>query len=188
MNKNFVRIQVNFKKGKIMKSIILGGGCFWCIEAVFKNIKGIISTEVGYSGASENATYESVCNGDGNVEVLKLDYDEKLITLEELLKLFFIAHDPTSLNKQGADVGVQYASVIFYEDERDEPKIKDFIQNASKAYQKPILTRVEKITSYTRAEEYHQDFFTKNPYQAYCQAVIVPKINTISIELKSLLK
>lgn len=166
-----------------MKSIVFGGGCFWCVEACLRRVKGVLQSEVGYAGASANATYESVCGGDGNVEVCKLLYDEKQISLEELCRLFFLIHDPTSFNKQGADEGLQYASVIFYEDENDKPKIATLIQEAEKNYQKPIVTRLEKLQFYTRAEDYHQDYFSKNANKPYCQAIIIPKLQHFLQEL-----
>lgn len=162
-----------------MKEIILGGGCFWCVEAIFKRVRGVLCTEAGYAGEWEFSSYESVCGGDGNVEVVKISYDEGLIALESLLEIFLHAHDATSRDKQGADVGVQYRSVIFHRDEGDAKIIKDFLQKAQKNYAKPIVTEVLPLKFYTRAEDYHQDYFDKNPHQAYCQALIAPKIHKI---------
>ncbi|EKE4830228.1 peptide-methionine (S)-S-oxide reductase MsrA, partial [Campylobacter jejuni] len=115
-----------------MKNIILGGGCFWCIEAVFERLKGVINTEVGYSGGKTNPSYESVCNGDGNIEVVKINYDEKQISLLEILILFFKIHDPTSIDKQGEDIGIQYRSIIFYENEEDKILAQNFIEEQQK--------------------------------------------------------
>ncbi|ELZ2646912.1 peptide-methionine (S)-S-oxide reductase MsrA, partial [Campylobacter jejuni] len=103
-----------------MKNIVLGGGCFWCVKAIFERLKGVIDTEVGYSRGNPNPSYESVCNGDGNIEVVKINYDEKQISLLEILTLFFKIHDPTSIDKQGGDIGIQYRSIIFYENEEDK--------------------------------------------------------------------
>lgn len=111
-----------------MKNIILGGGCFWCVEAAFENFEGIIHTEVGYTGGNDNPSYESVCNGDGNIEVVKIIYNEAKISLEQILSLFFKIHDPTSFDKQGADIGIQYRSAIFYENQSDKNTIEDFIK------------------------------------------------------------
>ncbi|MBM0636933.1 peptide-methionine (S)-S-oxide reductase MsrA [Campylobacter sp. VicNov18] len=162
-----------------MKSIILGGGCFWCIQAALEQIKGIIHTEAAYSGGKINPTYESVCKGDGNIEVVKLSYDQNQISLIEILTLFFKIHDPTSQDKQGADVGIQYRSVIFYENEEDKQVINNFIKEQQKTFDKPILTQVCKLTTYSKAEDYHQHYFIKNPHQGYCQSVIAPKIAKI---------
>lgn len=115
-----------------MKNIVLGGGCFWCIEAVFERLKGVIDTEVGYSGGKPNPSYESVCNGDGNIEVVKINYDEKQISLLEILILFFKIHDPTSIDKQGEDIGIQYRSIIFYENEEDKILAQNFCRRKNK--------------------------------------------------------
>lgn len=162
-----------------MKSIILGGGCFWCVEAVFERAKGISSTEVGYSGGKANPSYESVCKNDGNIEVVRLEYDETQSSLLDILTLFFKIHDPTSWDKQGADIGIQYRSVIFYESEEDRNLIEKFIEEKQKSFDKKIITQISKLESYYKAEPYHQHYFAKNPNQAYCQAVIVPKLQKI---------
>ncbi|MFX3626745.1 peptide-methionine (S)-S-oxide reductase MsrA [Campylobacter sp. LH-2024] len=165
-----------------MKSIILGGGCFWCIQAIFEKIKGIIDSEVGYTGGAENPTYESVCSGDGNIEVIKLNYNDKEISLIKILDIFFKIHDPTSLDKQGADVGIQYRSAIFYENENDEVIIKKFIEKIKNNYSSPIVTQIYKLNKYYPAESYHQNYFTKNPNQGYCRFVIAPKLQFVKNE------
>lgn len=159
-----------------MKELILGGGCFWCIQAALKRLKGVCFTEVGYAGEQEFSTYESVCRGDGNIEVVKLTYDDQVLALASLLEFFLLIHDPTSKDKQDADVGVQYRSVIFYSDLADENIIKKFLKTEGKNYTKPIVTEVLPLKFYTRAEDYHQDYFEKNPLQDYCQTAIVPKL------------
>jgi len=158
------------------KTIILGGGCFWCTEAVFERIKGIVKTEVGYSGGKENPTYESVTKGDGNIEVAKITYDDTQISLEKILDIFFKMHDPTSLDKQGADVGIQYRSAVFYDNDEDKKIIDNFLKSQQAQYSKTIVTKLYKLDKYYKAEEYHQKYFTKNPNQAYCRFVIAPKI------------
>ncbi|WP_139470639.1 peptide-methionine (S)-S-oxide reductase MsrA [Campylobacter armoricus] len=162
------------------KEIILGAGCFWCTQAVFDNIKGVIHTEVGYTGGKANPNYESVVNGDGNIEVAKIKYNEKQISLEKILEIFLKIHDPTSKDKQGADEGVQYRSAIFYQDDNDFKIISNFLQNAQKNYIKPIATQVAKLEIYYKGEEYHQDYFKKNPKQAYCRFVITPKLEKLA--------
>ncbi|KAA6224759.1 MULTISPECIES: peptide-methionine (S)-S-oxide reductase MsrA [unclassified Campylobacter] len=161
------------------KSIILGGGCFWCVEAVFETIEGVTNTEVGYSGGPMNPTYKSVSNGDGNIEVAKISFDDSKISLNKVLELFFKMHDPTSLDRQGADAGIQYRSAIFYESNDDKKIIDDFIKNAQNSYSKPIVTKLYKLESYTKAEDYHQHYFKKNPNAAYCRFVIAPKLDKV---------
>ncbi|QYH11432.1 peptide-methionine (S)-S-oxide reductase MsrA [Campylobacter jejuni] len=162
-----------------MKNIVLGGGCFWCVEAVFERLKGVIDTEVGYSGGNPNPSYESVCNGDGNIEVVKINYDEKQIPLLEILTLFFKIHDPTSIDKQGADIGIQYRSIIFYENEEDKILAQNFIEEQQKIFSKKIVTQISRLQTYYKAENYHQHYFMNHPDQGYCQTVIAPKLQKI---------
>ncbi|EOJ0367944.1 peptide-methionine (S)-S-oxide reductase MsrA [Campylobacter jejuni] len=162
-----------------MKNIVLGGGCFWCVEAVFERLKGVIDTEVGYSGGNPNPSYESVCNDDGNIEVVKINYDEKQISLLEILTLFFKIHDPTSIDKQGGDIGIQYRSIIFYENEEDKILAQNFIEEQQKIFSKKIVTKISRLQTYYKAENYHQHYFINNPNQGYCQAVIAPKLQKI---------
>ncbi|HEF1622605.1 TPA: peptide-methionine (S)-S-oxide reductase MsrA [Campylobacter lari] len=161
------------------KEIILGAGCFWCTQAVFDEIKGVVYTEVGYSGGKPNPSYESVINGDGNIEVTKIIYDEKQISLEKILEIFLKMHDPTSLDKQGADEGIQYRSVIFYQTNEELKIISDFLQKAQKYYAKAIVTQVLKLEKFYKAEDYHQKYFKNNPSQAYCRFVITPKLEKL---------
>jgi len=161
--------------------IYLGGGCFWCIESVYKKIKGVISITPGYMGGDiVNPTYEEVCEGNTNhVEVVKVEFDNR-ITLLQILSIFFTVHDPTSINKQGGDVGTQYRSAIFCDNDIRKVTI-DFIKNIelNKIYTDKIVTEVNEETDFYQAEIYHHDYFTKNPENAYCQAVINPKINKL---------
>ncbi|EAK9857082.1 peptide-methionine (S)-S-oxide reductase MsrA [Campylobacter lari] len=161
------------------KEIILGAGCFWCAQAVFDEIKGVVYTEVGYSGGKPNPSYESVINGDENIEVAKIIYDEKQISLEKILEIFLKIHDPTSLDKQGADEGIQYRSVIFYQTNEELKIISDFLQKAQKYYAKAIVTQVLKLEKFYKAEDYHQKYFKNNPSQAYCRFVITPKLEKL---------
>ena len=161
--------------------IYLGGGCFWCIESVYKKIKGVISITPGYMGGDiVNPTYEEVCEGNTNhVEVVKVEFDNR-ITLLQILSIFFTVHDPTSINKQGGDVGTQYRSAIFCDNDIRKVTI-DFIKNIelNKIYTDKVVTEVNEETDFYQAEIYHHDYFTKNPENAYCQAVINPKINKL---------
>ncbi|MEM3213181.1 MAG: peptide-methionine (S)-S-oxide reductase MsrA [Thermoplasmatales archaeon] len=161
-----------------MKSIVLGAGCFWCTEAVFSHIKGVVSTTPGFSGGSiPNPSYERVCKGDtGHIEVVKVDYDEREITLDRLLHIFFNIHDPTSIDKQGEDVGYQYRSAIFYNDESDLNTIRNVISAEQKNHTNKIVTDVRKLNNFYPAEEYHKNYFERNPDKAYCRLVISPKV------------
>jgi peptide-methionine (S)-S-oxide reductase len=158
----------------------LGGGCFWCVEAVFKEVEGVVAVESGYAGGHvENPTYEQVCTGTtGHAEVCQVRYDPAKISYAELLEIFFKIHDPTTLNRQGADVGTQYRSVIFYHSD-DQKKLAEEIRSkldASGAWDSPIVTEISPAGKFFKAEEYHRDYFRRNPQQGYCQAVIRPKM------------
>ena len=162
-----------------MNSVIyLGGGCFWCTESVFKNINGVISITPGYMGGNNpNPTYEEVCEGYTNhVEVIKVEYDHNL-SLNQILSIFFSTHDPTSINRQGADVGTQYRSAVFCS-QNERQTVIDFIKDleAKDIFEDKIVTEVSNIVSFYQAEDYHHDYFTKNPQNAYCIAVINPKL------------
>ena len=173
-----------------MNSVIyLGGGCFWCTESVYKNINGVISITPGYMGGNNpNPTYEEVCEGYTNhVEVIKVKYDHSL-SLDQVLSIFFSTHDPTSINRQGADVGTQYRSAVFCN--QDERKaVIDFIKNleAKNIFEDKIVTEVNDIVPFYEAENYHHDFFTKNPKNPYCQAVINPKLKKLRSNFSDLI-
>ncbi len=160
-----------------IQTIILGGGCFWCIEAIFQKIKGIISLTPGYTGGTlENPSYEDVCTGNtGHAEVVKIEFDSKIITLEKLLQIFFLAHDPTTLNRQGGDVGTQYRSIILYSNEDQ----KETINNAIDNYKDEVVTEVKPLEKFYEAEEYHKDYYLKNEDARYCKLIIKPKIDKV---------
>lgn len=165
-----------------MKTIILGGGCFWCIEAVFQKLEGVIKVTSGYIGGSvENPTYEQVCSGTtGHAEVIKVDYDEQKIELSRILEVFWISHDPTTLNRQGNDVGTQYRSGIYWLEESQVPEIQNSIATKAKEYWgDKIVTEVQKATRFWEAENYHQDYFSQHSWQPYCQLVINPKLKKL---------
>lgn len=161
----------------------LGGGCFWCLEAVFERIKGVSSVVSGYSaGQHPQPTYTLICSGKtGHAEVIQITFDSNIISYENLLDVFFAIHDPTSLNRQGADSGTQYRSIILFHDEQQkkEAEAKIAENNASGTWFKPIVTQVEPLTLFHPAEEYHQHYFTNNPEQGYCQAVVAPKVTKL---------
>jgi len=162
------------------QTIVLGGGCFWCTEAVYVKVKGVTDVESGYSnGHVERPSYEQVCTGTtGHNEVVKLTYDPSQISLGQILEIFFVIHDPTTMNRQGADSGTQYRSGIYYTTPQQKEIADEMIRQMSqdKLFGKPIVTEVLPLSNYWPAEEYHQDFFEKNPYQGYCVAVAGPKV------------
>lgn len=175
-----------------VETLVLGGGCFWCIEAVFDRIDGIVSTEVGYAGGSrENPSYEQVSTGlTGHAEVVRLDFDPAKITLNQVLDIFFEAHDPTSENRQGADVGTQYRSIILYTNEAQRVPILEKIKelDAHKKYEKPVVTQVEALKKFWPAEAYHQRYYEQHPYAGYCRVVINPKLQKLGLSPESLIR
>lgn len=166
--------------------LVLGGGCFWCMEAVFENVKGVLSSVSGYTGgARKNPTYENVCSGaTGHAEVIDIEFDADTISRDELLDIFFAVHNPTTLNQQGADVGTQYRSVVYYDNDEEKESILRAIKKAQENYEQEIVTEVSTLEEVYPAEEYHQHYFKKNPSQGYCQAVIAPKVNKLTVEFK----
>ena len=169
------------------KEIVLGGGCFWCTQAVFDMFKGVIKTTPGYAGGTiKNPTYKEVCNGDtGHAEVIKIEYNPDVATLDKLLEIFFASHDPTLVNQQGPDIGSQYRSIILYEDEKDRKVIEDYIKSIAGNFKKPIATEVKKLDAFYPSEDYHKDYYKLNPLQPYCMFVIRPKIDKIKKEIYS---
>lgn len=163
-----------------MKCIILGGGCFWCTEAAFRVVKGVQSVISGYAGGKqEKANYKDVCSGaTDHVEVIKINYDDVIITTETLLAIFFSVHDATTLNRQGNDIGTQYASVIFYDDEEQLTVANQMIAELTKKGIN-IVTRVQAMPEFYSAEDYHQQFYEKNPHQGYCQVMIPLKLQKL---------
>ena len=163
-----------------MNNIVLGGGCFWCMDPIFQKVNGITQVTVGYAGGeTDNPTYRDICRGDtGHAEVLKITYDSSIINLQKILQIFFTVHDPTTLNRQGADKGTQYRSIILYENTNDMVVANQLIGglDGSGAYDDSIVTQVVPLEEFYPAEEYHQDYFNKNPKQSYCQLVIAPKM------------
>ena len=161
-------------------TLVLGGGCFWCTEAVFVKVRGVTDVESGYcNGQTQAPTYEAVCTGrTGHNEVVKLTYDPALISTRELLEIFFLIHDPTTLNRQGNDVGTQYRSGIYFTQAEQAEVARELMGELSdtNAFGRPIVTEVLALDNYSAAEDYHQDFFARNPYQGYCMAVAAPKV------------
>jgi peptide-methionine (S)-S-oxide reductase len=159
----------------------IGGGCFWCMEAVFQRVPGIVRSVSGYSGGkTANPTYEEICaHGSGHAEVVQLEFDPAVISYEKVLEIFFEAHDPTTLNRQGADEGDQYRSVIFYHNEEQHQAASRAKLAAQAHYPDPIVTEIVPLKKFWRAEDYHQDYFNQHPDQSYCAIVIKPKVKKL---------
>ena len=172
--------------------VTLGSGCFWCSEAVYESVKGVGHVVSGYSGGlTINPTYEEISTGKtGHAEVVQVQFDSEKISFEEILLIFFKTHDPTSLNRQGEDIGTQYRSVIFYHSEKQK-EIADSIINKldeQQIFDKPVVTQVQKFNQFYKAEDYHQNFFEKNPFHGYCNAVIQPKMTKFKKDFSESLK
>ena len=162
---------------------VFGGGCFWCTEAIFKMMKGVVLVEPGYAGGTtENPTYEEVCSGNtGHAEVIKIEYNPDEVEYKTLLTVFFGSHDSTQINRQGNDVGTQYRSIIFSTSDKQKSDAENFIKNLndSSAEGEPIATKVEPLVKFYPAEDYHKDYFSQNQNQGYCQVVIAPKLQKV---------
>jgi peptide-methionine (S)-S-oxide reductase len=186
----------NFTEGSSIQSTspmlaTLGGGCFWCLEAIYQQVKGVLSVESGYAGGhTPKPNYESVCSGQtGYAEVVRIQFDPAMISYERLLEIFFAIHDPTTLNRQGHDVGTQYRSVIYFHDSDQEIQAKGVMErlNAPEFYDGQIVTELSPLPEYFKAEEYHQNYFNQHPYQGYCAFVISPKLSKFREQFASLL-
>lgn len=163
-----------------LESITLAGGCYWCVEAIYENLNGVKSAVSGYAGGTKaNPSYEEVSTGNsGYAEVVQITYDKTVTNLNEIFEVFFTVHDPTTLNRQGADVGTQYRSAIFYKNEEQKKAALSIINalKKEKVYDSPIVTKLEPLTKFYKAENYHQDYYVNNKNQPYCQMVIQPKM------------
>ena len=175
-----------------LRTATLAGGCFWCLEAVYDEIKGVQGVESGYAGGHmDNPTYRAVCNGDtGHAEVVQVHFDPNIVSYRDLLNVFFAIHDPTTLNRQGADTGTQYRSAIFYHDDEQKRIAEELLKdlNAQKIWDRPIVTEVTKLDKFYMAEDYHQEYFARNPYQPYCMAVVSPKVSKFRKHFIEMLK
>jgi peptide-methionine (S)-S-oxide reductase len=181
-NANFSLMEANMAQTEL---VTIGGGCFWCIEAVFKHVEGVISVTAGYAGGfTDNPGYRDVCTGNtGHAEVVQIAYDPGIISFKEILVLFFKAHDPTTLNRQGADVGTQYRSIILYHTEDQKETAENYIMELKESglYMNEIVTEIKPLIHFYKAEEHHQNYFGKNPDQAYCRIVISPKLKKLRL-------
>jgi peptide-methionine (S)-S-oxide reductase len=166
-----------------MEVAYFGGGCFWCVEAVYERLDGVVSAVSGYAGGSkENPTYEEVSRGTtGHAEVVRIEYDPKVVSYSELLDMFWKSHDPTTLNRQGADVGTQYRSIILYQDDEQMRLAEKSKSGASKDFKDPIVTEIVPLKAFYTAEKYHQDFYENNPNYGYCRIVIAPKLKKLDL-------
>lgn len=167
------------------ETLVLGGGCFWCTEASYQLLPGVKSVVSGYAGGTtENPTYKEVCSEiTGHAEVIRIKFDPEKITLREVLDFFWEIHDPTTLNRQGADVGTSYRSIILYADDEQKAAAEASLKSAQAIFRDPIVTEIVPLKKFWPAEDYHQDYFAKNPSQGYCQAVIAPKIRKLERKL-----
>ena len=170
---------------------VFGGGCFWCTEAVFDELRGVQSVVSGYTGGSvKNPTYEQVCSGrTGHAEAIRMEYDPAQVSFRDLMTVFFATHDPTTLNRQGDDVGTQYRSAIFYADEKQKEEAAVFIKelDEAKTFRNAIVTTLEPLTEFYEAEKYHQKYYANNSYQPYCQITIPPKLHKLHKQFAELL-
>ncbi len=167
-----------------LEKATFGAGCFWCTEAVFQRLPGVVSVMPGYAGGTKpNPTYEEVCTGTtGHAEVAQITYDPSKISYEKLLEMFWESHDPTTLNRQGADVGAQYRSAIFYHDAKQKTAVEKSKAQAQKEFHDPIVTEIKPLDHFYAAENYHQEYFNKNPNAPYCIFVIKPKLKKLKME------
>jgi peptide-methionine (S)-S-oxide reductase len=171
-----------------LEQATLGAGCFWCTEAVFQNLKGVSKVVSGYmGGATSNPTYTEICNGEtGHAEVIQIEYDQDDISFDELLLVFFKTHNPTTVNRQGNDIGSQYRSVVYYHDQEQKQSAQDMIDILTKEmiFDKPIVTEISPVSQFYEAEDYHQNYYNQHANQPYCAFVIQPKLNKFIEEFK----
>ncbi|CAM2066465.1 Peptide methionine sulfoxide reductase MsrA [Sulfidibacter corallicola] len=180
------------KEGTAMEKATFGAGCFWCVEAVFERLKGVETVESGYTGGhTKNPTYKEICTGrTGHAEVVQITFDPKVVSFGELLEVFWKTHDPTTLNRQGNDVGTQYRSAVFYHDDQQKAEAEKYKKKLDEAgvFDDPIVTEISPLGVYYAAENYHQEYFEQNPNQPYCRLVIAPKVDKFEKVFKDKLK
>lgn len=185
-------INTNTMNNDIMEEIVIGGGCFWCIEAVFEEVEGVKEVVSGYAGGKrKNPSYEQVVSGaTGHAEVCKVVFNPREVELKQLLNIFFTVHDPTQLNRQGPDTGTQYRSIVLYKNEQQKEVAEEVIESLSQSvsYEDPIVTEVVPLEAFYEAEPYHQDYFAKNPYQGYCTMFVRPKVKKFKTSFPQLVK
>ena len=176
-------VETDKKNKNILEQATFGAGCFWCVEAIFERLEGVLDVRVGYiGGKSENPTYEDVCSGKtGHVEVVQVDYNPQIIGFKQLLDIFWKSHDPTTLNRQGGDTGTQYRSAVFYHSDKQRVIAEKSKKKADRSnlYEHPIVTEITRLSTFYPAEEYHQDYYRQNSNAPYCQVVIQPKLKKL---------
>jgi peptide-methionine (S)-S-oxide reductase len=184
--------QIAFSMNEKLEKTTLGGGCFWCTEAIFMQMRGVVSVFPGYSGGHlKNPSYREVCTGlTGHAEVVQITFDPSVVSFQEILEVFFAVHDPTTFNRQGADVGTQYRSVIFYHSEEQKKVAETTILRLmnEKVFDRPVLTELTPFTCFFPAEEYHRDYYSRNSKQPYCRMVIAPKVEKFMKQFKEEVK
>jgi peptide-methionine (S)-S-oxide reductase len=190
LKKEEAKAQETAKEGKLIEEATLGGGCFWCTEAIIEELEGVNEVVSGYAGGeTENPTYHQVSHGTtGHAEVTQVYFDPQVISYADLLRVFLATHNPTTLNRQGVDVGEEYRSIILYHNEQQQQTAREIIQEMQPLFDKPIVTDVVPFTKFYKAEQSHQDYYRSNPEKAYCQAVINPKLQKMRLQFTNSLK
>ena len=191
LQENLESISITFMSESNLQKATLGGGCFWCLEAVYQQVRGVVHVESGYTGGQTlNPDYDSVCAGKtGHAEVVQIEFDANVLTYQKILEIFFAIHDPTTLNRQGNDIGSQYRSVIYAHDKEQRMIAQDVIQQLTQEniFDQPIVTELADLPTYYKAEEYHQNYFNNHPEQGYCAFVVSPKVSKFRKQFAELL-
>ncbi len=191
LQENLESISITFMSESNLQKATLGGGCFWCLEAVYQQVRGVVHVESGYTGGQTlNPDYDSVCSGKtGHAEVVQIEFDPDVLTYQKILEIFFAIHDPTTLNRQGNDIGSQYRSVIYAHDQEQRMMAQDVIQQLTQGniFDQPIVTELADLPIYYRAEDYHQNYFNNHPDQGYCAFVVSPKVSKFRKQFSELL-
>ena len=191
LQENLESISITFMSKSNLQKATLGGGCFWCLEAVYQQVRGVVHVESGYAGGQTlNPDYDSVCTGQtGHAEVVQIEFDADVLTYQKILEIFFAIHDPTTLNRQGNDIGSQYRSVIYAHDKEQRMIAKNIIEQLTQEniFDQPIVTELADLPTYYRAEDYHQNYFNNHPDQGYCAFVVNPKVSKFRKQFSELL-
>lgn len=191
LQENLESISITFMSESNLQKATLGGGCFWCLEAVYQQVRGVVHVESGYTGGQTlNPDYDSVCTGKtGHAEVVQIEFDANVLTYQKILEIFFAIHDPTTLNRQGNDIGSQYRSVIYAHDKEQRMIAQDVIQQLTQEniFDQPIVTELADLPTYYKAEDYHQNYFNNHPEQGYCAFVVSPKVSKFRKQFAELL-
>ena len=191
LQENLESISITFMSESNLQKATLGGGCFWCLEAVYQQVRGVVHVESGYTGGQTlNPDYDSVCTGKtGHAEVVQIEFDANVLTYQKILEIFFAIHDPTTLNRQGNDIGSQYRSVIYAHDKEQRMIAQDVIEQLTQEniFDQPIVTELADLPTYYKAEDYHQNYFNNHPEQGYCAFVVSPKVSKFRKQFAELL-